>query len=75
MGVATYNYDKMLKFKKELGIPMNSKETSSRFNNYVAFMHQPVLATVSLNTCSQMHVHSLAYLQDIFEKNWFHAQL
>ena len=56
--------------KKEVGIEIKSKETSSQLepvrNSYVTIMHQSV--TVSSNTCSQMHVqiqHSLAHLQDL----------
>ena len=56
--------------KKEVGIALKSKETSSQLelvrNSYVTTMHQPI--TDSSNICSQMHVqiqHSLAYLQDL----------
>ena len=56
--------------RKEVGIAIKSKETSSQLqlvrNGYVAIMHQPVTIS-SKQPCSQMHVqikHSLAHLQD-----------
>ena len=60
----------ILNLKKEVGIVIKSKETSSQIeparNSHVTIMHQ--IITISSNTCSQMHVHikhSLAYLQDL----------
>ena len=59
-----------IKFEREVGIVIKSKETSSQHksarNGYVTIMHQPV--TVSSNICSQMHVqikHSLVHPQDL----------
>ena len=61
-------YIKNFNLKKEVGIAMKSKETSSQLelvrNSYIAIMHQPIID--SSNTCSQMHVqiqHCLAHLQ------------
>ena len=63
-------YIKKFNLKKQVGIAMKSKETSSQLelvrNSYVTIMHQPIID--SSNTCSQMHVqiqHSLAHLEDL----------
>ena len=53
---------KGIKFKK-IVITVKSKETSNQLK--IGIMNLPTFATVSLNTCSQIHVqikHSLAHL-------------
>ena len=56
--VTRQDVTKHFEFKKEIGL---------QYNNQLAIVYQPALATVSLTTYSQTHIqmiHALVYLQD-----------